>query len=56
MGDRLWFTLFDNPIYALNEISIIDTDGHIGPRQRVHCLVEEEGLIVFDILFHNNIF
>lgn len=45
-------TLFDNPIYALNEVSIIDADRDIGPRQRVNRLVQEKGLIVFNVLLH----
>lgn len=44
------------PIYALDEISVVDADRDIGPRQRVNRLVQQEGLVVFDVLLHDDIF
>lgn len=41
--------------YALDKISIVDMDGHIGPRQRVHGLVKEEDLVIFNLVSHYGI-
>lgn len=49
---KMKLTLFDNPIYVLNEVSIIDADRDIGPRQGVNRLVQEKALVVFNVLLH----
>ena len=49
---KMKLTLFDNPIYVLNEVSIIDADRDIGARQGVNRLVQEKALVVFNVLLH----
>lgn len=37
---------------AFDEISVVDGDGYVSECERVHCLVEEELVVVLEVVVH----